>query len=415
MQRTVIGRGRWPRFRLVDSRLILVPAVLSLMTSACSVSPNGYAYNVRTEGAPVLNRDDKGKSLSVVVRIYQLRDASEFSRLTYDLLAQGRPEAQLLGPALIDKTDVVVVPGSAYVSPGQLHNETRYVGVVGFFRNPDPFYWRQLVPAEAVRSKGLIIRASDCFLTLGEVEPLALPGWSPNLQPQCGGSYASTTAGRRTAPLAAQPAAQPAPQNPGGLQTIPIYSSPGVVSTSPGYQAPAQGHPAAQPAAGYPQPNQGYQPAQGYQQAPNQGYQAAQPAQGYQAAQPAQGYQAAQPAPGYQAAQPQGYPAAPAAAPQGQSQSSSWWPQGMPTVNINANTPIAPAQVQIGAGGVGAVNVGAQPQPQPYYGQPAQPYYGQQAQPVYGQQPGYYPTQQQPYYGQPQYQNNSQPVYYGPQ
>lgn len=353
MQRTVIGWGRWPRFRLFDSRLILVPAVLSLMTSACSMSPNGYAYNIRTEGASVLNRDDKGRSLSVVVRIYQLRDANEFSRLTFDLLAQGRPEAQLLGPALIDKTDVVVVPGSAYVSPGQLHNETRYVGVVGFFRNPDPFYWRQLVPAGAVRSKGLIIRASDCFLTLGEVEPLVLPGWSPSLQPQCGGSYASTTAGRRTAPLAAPPAAQPAPQNPGGLQTIPIYSSPGVVSTSPGYQAPAQGHPAAQPA---------------------------------------QGYQAAQPAPGYQAAQPQGYQAAPAAAPQGQSQGSSWWPQGMPTVNINANTPIAPAQVQIGAGGVGAVNVGGQPQPQPYYGQPAQPYYGQ-----------------------PQYQNNSQPVYYGPQ
>lgn len=347
MQRTVIGRGRWPRFRLFDSWLILVPAVLSLMTSACSMSPNGYAYNIRTEGAPVMNRDDNGKSLSVVVRIYQLRDASEFSRLTFDLLAQGRSEAQLLGPALVDKTDVVVVPGSVYVSPGQLHNETRYVGVVGFFRNPDPFYWRQLVPAKAVRSKGLIIRASDCFLTLGEVESLALPGWSPNLQPQCGGSYASTTAGRRKAPLAAQPASQ----NPGGLQTIPIYSSPGVVSASPGYQVPAQGHPAAQPAGGYPQPAQGYQ-------APNQGY------------------QAAQPAPGYQAAPPQGYQAAPAAAPQGQSQGGGWWPQGMPTVNINANTPIAPAQVQIGAGGVGAVNVGAQPQPQPYYGQPV--YYGPQ-------------------------------------
>ena len=178
-------------------RLLLLLFIAALL-SACASGPK--SYTIRGEGDPVLNRDINGKSLSVVVRIYQLKDAREFSKLTFDILASGRPESELLGPALLDKTDVVVVPGGEYVSSEKLLDETRFVGIVAFFRKPDAYYWRQLVDAESInKQSGVIDRASaltfkvqDCYISLSGTKPVPLPGQPLNARPDCGTPYMHT-------------------------------------------------------------------------------------------------------------------------------------------------------------------------------------------------------------------------------
>ena len=168
--------------------------VLAAFLGACSSAPT--QYTIRGEGDQILNRDISGKSLSVVVRIYQLKDAREFSKLTFDTLASGRSETELLGPAMLDKTDVVVVPGGGYTSSEKLLDETRYIGIVGFFRNPDPYYWRQLVDVEAIGKQGttsggnrfVTFRVQDCYVMLTGVKPTVLPGQPLNARPECGTS-----------------------------------------------------------------------------------------------------------------------------------------------------------------------------------------------------------------------------------
>jgi len=175
-------------------RLLFLLFTIALV-SACASVPK--SFTIRGEGDPVLNRDINGKSLSVVVRIYQLKDAREFSKLTFDMLASGRPESELLGPALLDKTDVVVVPGGEYVSSEKLLDETRFVGIVAFFRTPDAYYWRQLVDAESInKQSGVVNRASaltfkvqDCYISLSGTKPVPLPGQPQNARPDCGAPY----------------------------------------------------------------------------------------------------------------------------------------------------------------------------------------------------------------------------------
>jgi hypothetical protein len=74
--------------------------ILSLIAllSACAAPPKPKPFTLKGEGAQTLNRDANGKSLSVVVHIYQLKDAREFSKLTFDMLASGRSaDSELLG------------------------------------------------------------------------------------------------------------------------------------------------------------------------------------------------------------------------------------------------------------------------------------------------------------------------------
>ena len=178
--------------------LLSLVAVLSFtaLISACSPGPKSFA--IRGEGDQILNRDINGKSLSVVVHIYQLKDAREFSKLTFDTLASGRSESELLGPALLDKVDVVVVPGGEYVSSEKLLDETRFVGIVAFFRNPDPYYWRQLVDAESIYKQGSMIngahgltfRVQDCYVVISGVKPIPLPGQPANASHECAATYA---------------------------------------------------------------------------------------------------------------------------------------------------------------------------------------------------------------------------------
>lgn len=187
------------RIGVAASRPVIL--LLALLLAACASAPKPSLFTIRGDGDQILNRDINGKSLSVVVRIYQLKDAREFSKLTFDTLASGHSESDLLGPALLDKTDVILVPGGSYVNSEKLLDDTRFVGIVAFFRNPDPYYWRQLVEAAAISkpggvindSPGLTFRVQDCYILLTSGNPVLLPGQPPNTRPDCGASNAPGT------------------------------------------------------------------------------------------------------------------------------------------------------------------------------------------------------------------------------
>lgn len=159
---------------------------ICLLVAACASPPKIVDYSIHGDGDLALNRDINGKSLSVVVRIYQLKDAKEFSKLTFDTLASGRPESDFLGPELLAKTDAVIIPGGSYENSEKLLDDTKYVGIVGFFRKPDVFYWRQLIDAETVRKQGLRFRVQDCYVMLQGDKFVALPGQPSTARPDCG-------------------------------------------------------------------------------------------------------------------------------------------------------------------------------------------------------------------------------------
>lgn len=149
-------------------------AGMGLVLAACASSPK--PYDLSAEAGPVLNRDVSGKSLSVVVRLYQLKASEPFVRTSFEDLAAGKPEAELMGADLVDKTELMVIPGSKVALTPLLQPDTRFVGVVAFFRKPDSQRWRALVKAGDVRSDGLKLKLEDCSFAVLEPKALTIPG-----------------------------------------------------------------------------------------------------------------------------------------------------------------------------------------------------------------------------------------------
>ncbi|MDN0083410.1 type VI secretion system lipoprotein TssJ [Crenobacter sp. SG2305] len=141
------------------------------------------------EAAPGINRNAQGQPLSVLLRIYQLKSSQAFSHMTFDSLASGKPESELLGNTLISMKEMLLLPGGKVTLPDTLQEETQYVGVVGLFRRPDAHHWRFLVSADDVRSKGLTFRVQDCYLQPIKPKQQPIPGQPSVVKAQCESPY----------------------------------------------------------------------------------------------------------------------------------------------------------------------------------------------------------------------------------
>ncbi len=151
--------------------------------SGCASSAD---ISIQGEAAAVINRDYTGKSLSVAVRVYQLKSDQLFSRLTYESLTTTKGEQALLGGDLIGIKDMLVLPGGTVSLDGlKLDEETRFVALVGFFRQPDRAYWRLLFPAERVKGKRVFFKVEDCYLLPVQPPVKALPDQLRGGSPSC--------------------------------------------------------------------------------------------------------------------------------------------------------------------------------------------------------------------------------------
>ena len=162
--------------------LSLVVVCVTLL-SGCATGPQ--PYEIRAQADPVINRDLTGNPLSVVIRLYQLKQSKEFNQLTFDLVSSNRSDTELFGEGLLKRSEIVLVPGTSHSSTETLLVDTKYLGVVAFFRRPDAHYWRFLIDADQIRKKGLSFRVRDCYLTLKDNTPAPIPGQALDAKPIC--------------------------------------------------------------------------------------------------------------------------------------------------------------------------------------------------------------------------------------
>lgn len=158
-------------------------AVAALAVGACATKPP--ALKIDAVAAPIINRSVDGAPLSMVVRLYQLRERSAFDLLTFDAAARATDDKELFGEQFVSRRELLLVPGGNRAEVETLAPETRYVGIAGFFREPDSQHWRFLVEAQALGAKGLRFRVDDCHLTLLQPAALAIPGQPADHRPRC--------------------------------------------------------------------------------------------------------------------------------------------------------------------------------------------------------------------------------------
>ncbi|MDO1509203.1 MULTISPECIES: type VI secretion system lipoprotein TssJ [unclassified Neisseria] len=92
-----------------------------------------------------LNQNERGQSLSTVVRIYQLKNSKNFEVASYqDLLKQ---DNNLLSGDLLESKQLIIRPGETVGVYEKYHKDASYIGIVAFFsRADDEQSWKLLIP-----------------------------------------------------------------------------------------------------------------------------------------------------------------------------------------------------------------------------------------------------------------------------
>ncbi len=170
-------------FTTLWHKIILLPLVSALsLLNGCAGPKN---ITISSEASATLNRDRQGKPLSVVVQVYQLKNDQAFKLLTPDLLASGKPIQDVIGSDVISNKELVFLPGEKKELDISVLEDANYVGVIGYFRQPNPHFWRLLYDAGRVRSKDLKFKVGDCYLQAIKPESIALPDQPKTAKIEC--------------------------------------------------------------------------------------------------------------------------------------------------------------------------------------------------------------------------------------
>lgn len=139
--------------------------------------------SIRLHAAPTLNSGNGGPPLALVARIYKLRQAEAFERLSYGGFTGAEAERELLGPDLLEVKEVLLIPGQRYEVMEKVDREAAYVGVVALFRAPDGGRWRAAFPAADAENAGITIGLHACAMTVGQGAPARQPQVARPLAP----------------------------------------------------------------------------------------------------------------------------------------------------------------------------------------------------------------------------------------
>ena len=115
-----------------------------------------------------LNAGATGKPLSLITRVYKLKQTAAFYSAPYDVFLSPEKEKALLGADLLEVRELTLVPGQLYEVTEQVSSESTYIGVVTLFRKPAPQRWRAAFAAAEAETSGITMGLHACSMTLGK-------------------------------------------------------------------------------------------------------------------------------------------------------------------------------------------------------------------------------------------------------
>ncbi|CAG9186060.1 hypothetical protein LMG23994_06032 [Cupriavidus pinatubonensis] len=118
-----------------------------------------------------LNASGAGRSLSTVVRVYQLKTPQTFEQLSYEQLQAN--DLDMLKMDLLATRDVVLRPDAAASISEPMNEATEYVGVAAFFRDTGKTgTWKLIIPRQQWKKTDPVkIDATDNVLQLAGMKP----------------------------------------------------------------------------------------------------------------------------------------------------------------------------------------------------------------------------------------------------
>jgi type VI secretion system protein VasD len=135
----------------------------AFLAAGCPKQPTQVSM-VLNAGAD-LNPDQNGQPLSVVVRVYQLKDKGRLESADYNAILKS--ERETLSDDLVERQERVVQPGTQEMLEISANPAARYLGIVALFRNPAGDMWRRilLVSQSKTQKINITLRAQTLEVT----------------------------------------------------------------------------------------------------------------------------------------------------------------------------------------------------------------------------------------------------------
>lgn len=115
------------------SMLVMISLVACTPTANFAISSAGY-----------LNPDINGQASPVLVTVYQLKSGYAFQQADYESLTNNA--SKVLGDDIVDKSSFEVAPHATDSQAIKVYPDTKYIGIVAAYRDPNSVSWHKVVP-----------------------------------------------------------------------------------------------------------------------------------------------------------------------------------------------------------------------------------------------------------------------------
>jgi type VI secretion system protein VasD len=128
--------------QLVRVVAILLVGAAVLVLTGCGTSPT--RLEAKVAAGEDANKDEHGRSLPIVVRVYELKSTGGFQ--SADFFSIYDQEAATLGGDLLAREELQLRPGEEQQIVREVAPDAQHLGVVGAFRQVDKARWRATHP-----------------------------------------------------------------------------------------------------------------------------------------------------------------------------------------------------------------------------------------------------------------------------
>ncbi|HSW03629.1 type VI secretion system lipoprotein TssJ [Aquabacterium sp.] len=143
----------------------LAGLAIALTLGACSSPPKPVVTTVNgsIQGSAQLNPNVNQRPAPLQVRVYELKTAAAFGNA--DFMALYQNDQATLGADLVAREEMMLQPGESKPIKKTVGPDTKFIGVIGAYRNLEKATWRVVVPVQTGKAQTLTIRAGDVALS----------------------------------------------------------------------------------------------------------------------------------------------------------------------------------------------------------------------------------------------------------
>jgi len=128
---------------------IIAISMLVLFLTSCGSAPKKHGLEIRISATSDVNPDLNARPSPIILHVLELTAIDEFNRADFFSITQN--DAAALGGDVLNKTEIILTPGSSKEVTLELDQQVAYLGFVAGYRDIDSSRWRvsqEIVPGK---------------------------------------------------------------------------------------------------------------------------------------------------------------------------------------------------------------------------------------------------------------------------